>query len=283
MTGDIGRPGLGYYDRGATPFIASRSDPRVSYCLYVPTSYRDDTDEVYDLIVIVHGTERGASDYRNLFSQFCEDNRCIVLAPLFACNLFGPGDLDNYKLLAGNGMRFDLLLLDIVEEVREKYRVSDKFFMQGFSGGGHFTHRFLYLYPELLAGASIGAPGVVTLLDDSLPWWVGTGGMDKMFGRTVDIAKIREVPIQMVVGTDDRETWEITVAEDTPWWIPGINDSGVTRIDRLTSLRQSFEQSGIAVRFDFVEDVAHDGVAVLDTVRAFFLDTLSALRGKVAA
>ena len=33
---------LGFYDVGATPFFALQADQRVSYCLYVPESLKDE-------------------------------------------------------------------------------------------------------------------------------------------------------------------------------------------------------------------------------------------------
>ena len=47
----------------------------------------------------------------------------------------------------------------------------------GFSGGAQFAHRFLYIHPGRLRAVSLGAPGLVTMLDETRAWWVGTGGM----------------------------------------------------------------------------------------------------------
>ncbi|MEM8943423.1 MAG: hypothetical protein AAGC91_14825 [Pseudomonadota bacterium] len=86
---------------------------------------------------------------------------------------------------------------------------------------------------------------------------------------------MRAVPVQMVVGSADTQTWEITIPEGSDWWMPGANDAGDTRIERLSSLRDSFEQSHISVRFDLVEGVDHNGWAVLDSVRSFFTHVLT--------
>jgi hypothetical protein len=57
--------------------------------------------------------------------------------------------------------------------------------------------------------------------------------------------------------------------------MPGANAAGHTRLDRMRSLRASFERHGIVVRYDDVPGIAHDGYALLDQVKAFFADVLS--------
>ena len=275
---------LSFYDIGATPFFALQKEPRVSYCLYVPEDYDEAGEDRFDLIVLVHGTERGAASYRDRFREFAEQHRAIVLAPLFPANLFGPNDLDNYKLLDCQGLRFDRLLLAMVAEVSAKYRFADKrFLLHGFSGGGHFAHRFFYLHAHRLKGVSIGAPGVVTLLDEGRDWWTGTRDLEAVFGRRAGVDAMRSVAVQTVVGADDRETWEITIPENSPWWMTGANDAGRDRIERIGSLADSLERAGIAVRRDIVANVAHDGWAVLYAVQDFFAQVLDTGDGVAAA
>lgn len=268
---------LTFYDIGATPFFALGKEPRVSYCLYVPEDYDEAGEDRFELIVLVHGTERGAATYRDRFREFAEQHRAIVLAPLFPANLCGPNDLDNYKLLDCQGLRFDRLLLAMVAEVSAKYRLAgDRFLLHGFSGGGHFAHRFFYLHAHRLNAVSIGAPGVVTLLDEGRDWWTGTRNLESVFGRRSAVGAMRSVAVQTVVGGDDRETWEITIPENSPWWMPGANDAGKDRIERLHALADSLERAGISVRRDIVAQVAHDGWAVLPAVRDFFAQVLAA-------
>ena len=160
---------LGFYDVGATPFFALQADQRVSYCLYVPKALRDDPDpSTWRLIVAMHGTGRTATTYRDGFAPLAERTRCIVLAPLFPVGLIEPGELSNFKRLKFHDMRFDLLLLSMVDEVTRKYGIDTRrFLLFGFSGGGQFVQRFHCVHPGRLAAVTIGAPGNVTLLDDS--------------------------------------------------------------------------------------------------------------------
>jgi predicted peptidase len=268
---------LSYYEFGATSFFASRFDQRFSYCLYVPEGYQETGTRRLPLVVLIHGTERGAQRYRDEFVDFAERHQCLILAPLFPCGIIEPGELDNYKFIRFHDIRFDHVVLEMVDEIAERYRLaSDRFMIHGFSGGGHFVHRFLYLHPRRLAAVSIGAPGMVTLLDPGRQWWVGTGDLNRVFGTGVDLDAMKNVAIQMIVGTEDTGTWEITVQETSPRWMPGVNECGATRIDRLKALRESFVAHGIDVRFDLVPGVAHEGYhpALLASVKGFFSDAL---------
>jgi poly(3-hydroxybutyrate) depolymerase len=263
----------GYYHSGATTVFAYGADQRFSYCLYLPE--RTDTGDAMPLVVLVHGTERGNAAYRDAFASFAERHGCAVLAPLFPAGIDDPEDLHNYKFIAYHGIRYDRVLLGMVDEVAARYPVDgSRFCLHGFSGGGQFTHRFLYLHPDRLAAASIGAPGRITRLDGDQPWWLGTRGFAEEFGQGIDLAALARVPVQMVVGDRDTDTWEITNPGGTNW-MDGAEKTGRTRIERLRTLQADFEEHGVAVRFDLVPGVAHSGTGVLDAVRGFFSDVLT--------
>jgi pimeloyl-ACP methyl ester carboxylesterase len=227
------------------------------------------------LIVAMHGTGRTATAYRDGFAELAERKRCIVLAPLFPVGLIEPGELSNFKRLKFHDMRFDLLLLAMVDEVGRKYGIDvGRFLLFGFSGGGQFVHRFLYLHPHRLAGVSIGAPGSITQIDDNRDWWVGTRNFKAEFGVDIDIAALRRVQVHMVVGADDTETWEITIKPGDRIWMEGANDAGITRIERLATLKANYERHGIAVRHDIVPGIGHEGAKALEPVRRFFASVL---------
>ncbi|RIY01408.1 alpha/beta hydrolase [Aureimonas flava] len=264
--GDRGRA---TYDLGRTAIFSCRSDPRFSYCLYVPPSLAE--GETADLMVAVHGTGRTSFlDFRDGLSGFGRWNRCAILCPLFPVGVLGDGARSGYKYMAEGDIRYDRIVLDMVAEVAEKYGQDwSRFAMFGFSGGGHFTHRFAILHPDRLWAASVGAPGSVTLLDPSRDWWVGIRDLPDRFGIAFDADALARVPVQMVVGDADLETWEITHREGSPHWMEGANEAGRTRPERLAALKASFETAGVAVRFDLVPGVSHDRMKVLDRVEDF--------------
>ncbi|MGN8023799.1 alpha/beta hydrolase [Phyllobacterium sp. 22229] len=266
------------YDLGRTAIFACKSDPRFHYCLYVPPIAGE--GGTVDLLVAVHGTGRTSFlDFRDGFAEFGRWNNCAILCPVFPVGVRGDDARSGYKFMIEGDIRYDLILLDMVAEVAEKYRQNwETFAMFGFSGGGHFTHRFAILHPQKLWAASIGAPGSVTLLDPDKDWWVGIRNLQERFGISFDREGLARIPMHMVVGDADLETWEITIAEGSTNWMPGANDAGRTRPERLSSLRRSFENAGVAVKFDLVPGISHDRMQVLDHVQNFLADILAIRR-----
>jgi hypothetical protein len=266
------------YEYGPTSIYSSKHDARFPYCLYVPPSLGEGGEKP-ELIVAMHGTGRGFTGYRDAFSSFARWNNCIVLAPLFPIGVMGDGYRDGFKYMREGNLRYDHILLAIVEEVSERYGIAfDRFGLFGYSGGGHFTHRFLMLQPQKLWAASIGAPGSVTLLDPSRDWWVGTRNFAELFGQELDIPAMKQVAVQMVVGAADLETWEITHKPGGRNWMPDANHAGANRPERLASLRDNFAAHGIAARFDLVPNTPHDGVKVVPVVEDFFAGELRRIR-----
>lgn len=270
---------LSYYDFGATPYFASQMDQRCSYCLYVPRDYDETESREYDLAVIVHGTGRTATQYRDRFAAFAEAHGVIILAPLFPVGLVVPGDLTNYKRIEFHGMRFDLILLSMIDEVRAKYRIrTGGFMMYGYSGGGQFAQRFFMLHPQQLRAVSIGAPGVVTLLNADYDWWVGVRDLEARFGIRPDIEAMRAVSVQTVIGSKDDATWEITIPRESPLWMDGAELQGANRLERIAALADSFEAQGIPVRRDIVPGVAHSPLEMVDPAEAFFTEIVKKAR-----
>lgn len=268
------------YDLGPTAIFSSRSDPRFQYCLYVPPAVGK--GKKVDLVVAVHGTSRTSFlDFRDGFAEFGRWNDCLILCPIFPVGVCGDGGRSGYKYMIEGDIHYDRVLLDMVAEVAEKYgQTWEKFAMFGFSGGGHFTHRFAILHPEKLWAASIGAPGSVTLLDPERDWWVGIRNLPELFGRSLDHAALAKIPVQMIVGGADMETWEITHKEGSRYYMEGANDAGETRPDRIKSLAKSFESAGVNVQLDIVAGVSHDRIKVLPRVKDFIFDALSKYRAK---
>lgn len=267
------------YDLGPSTIYAARSDPRFSYCTYVPEHIGKPGARPMQLVVVMHGTGRGFVNYREAFSGFAKWNDCIVLCPLFPAGVRGDGNRDGFKHLVEADIHYDRILLDMVAEVAEKFGCDfSRFALFGYSGGGQFANRFAMLHPERLWAVSIGAPGSVTQLDPTQGWWVGTRDFEQRFGKPIDLDALRHLPVQMIAGKADIETWEITHREGGKYFMPGANDAGRTRPERLETLRRSFEAAGVKVRFDLLDNVPHNGLACVDSVQDFFADALYALR-----
>lgn len=279
-TGDANARAKAIYDYGQTAIFASQVDPRLHMLLYVPPTAAD--GRKLDLLVAVHGTGRtSAIDFRDGFAEFGLYNDCAILCPIFPVGVLGDAARSGYKFIEEGEIRYDRVVLAMVEEVATKYGQDwSTFAMFGFSGGGHFTHRFAILHPEKLWAASIGAPGSVTLLDPTRDWWVGIRDLEARFGRPFQQQELAKIPVQMVVGDADLETWEITHQPSGRYYMEGANDAGATRPERLAALAKSFRDAGVNVSFERVPGVSHDRIKVLGHVKAFLAKVLKDRRAR---
>src|SRR5947199_374595 len=74
-----------------------------------------------ELVVAVHGSARFFASYRDAFAPFCRAHDCIVLCPLFPAGVLGDRNPDGYKYLREGTIRYDDLLLAMVDEVAQQY------------------------------------------------------------------------------------------------------------------------------------------------------------------
>lgn len=249
------------YQQGRIPFTACQADPRFSYCLYVPQIQRQQPGKALPLVVVIHGSSRTAESYRDRFIEFAEQYSCIVLVPLFPVGIPAPGDADSYKMQRPSSVRYDLLLLAMVDEVSASYAVLPGLFLYGFSGGAQFAHRFYYLHPQRLKALSIAAPGQVTLLDEQHIWGRGIADIERCFSRALCYSSMRQVSVQMVIGSEDNEL--IMDDDATP------HCQQRSRQQRLLALYKNFSDQEIAVQFVTVPGVGHDGYALLAESQRF--------------
>lgn len=271
------------YDLGPTAIFACRADPRFHYCLYVPPAVAQGRKVA--LLVAVHGTTRTSFlEFRDGFAEFGRWNDVAVLCPVFPIGVRGDGARSGYKYMREGDIRYDEVLLAMVAEVAEKYGQDwSRFAIFGFSGGGHFAHRFAILHPRLLWAASVGAPGSVTLLDAGRDWWVGIRDLKQRFGVEFDAAALAGLPVQVIVGDADLETWEITHKPGGTYWMEGANDAGRTRPERARALAESFRAAGVRVQFDLLPGVSHDRRKVLGKVQDFLAAVLVERRALLQA
>lgn len=258
---------------GGFPITQSRSDPRVSYGVYVPKDHYNElsnsTQEKLPLLANIHGTSRrmAALQVDEQLPKLADEIGFAVLAPLFPAGIEGPNDISSFKVLHTDSLRSDFELLNILDEVAYRWPGIDttRIYLSGFSGGGQFAHRFLYLHPDRVAAASIGAPGRVTYPDKSKSWPQGVSNVanvGEIFNTTVNMTSLNEVSLQFVVGEKDTEIhgsskfWEwlgevMGSADD----LPPMNES---RLDTVKKLRDTWTEAGVDSLLTIVPGVAHD-------------------------
>ena len=254
---------------GLVPFKAAVTDQRASYAMYVPSeafSAVNGTNSQLPLVVNVHGTGRRAEQCRNSMQDFADSQGVAVLAPLFPYGIIDPNDADNYKNILYRDIRYDEIILGMLEEVKVRWEGiidTHQIFMMGFSGGGQFTLRFLYLHPDRLKAASIGAPGTITSLNGT-SWPIGVGDAEEVFGIKVDIERIKRVKLHLVVGELDT-----AIAGEGIRDVIGGQVGAMGRAEQLEGLKNDWEQLGIEARLDIVPGIEHDAIGALPAMKSF--------------
>jgi pimeloyl-ACP methyl ester carboxylesterase len=254
---------------GKVPFKAASVDQRASYCMYVPKKhYKLEPSQKIPLIVSIHGNGRNAERCRDTMIDLADRERAAILAPLFPAGINDPNDMQNYKMLSYEEIRYDLVLLGIIDEIAVRWPgiATAKFFLTGYSGGGQFALRFFYLHPARLEAVSVGAPGLVTQLDDTLNWPKGIKGIESLFGGlSVDLSSLRNVGgVQLFVGSDDTKKpgggfveW-LRGRKDTVKEIKELSGSIPNRNESMLKLQEGFKSAGIQSEFDIIDGMAHE-------------------------
>lgn len=224
-----------------------QADPRFMYYGYSPME-EDIQGHKCPILVYIHGTGGSyPTPERKRLEKFAAENKCMILAPLFPGGLADVEDFNSYKLISCYGIHFDLVLLAMLDELKQRYPAADtsNVIMFGHSGGAQFVHRFFYLHPDRLKGVSISAPGRVTRLDNEVEFFEGTKNWKEIFDREIDYEALKKVPVQFMCGELDT-----SYIGDSP--------AGTTRLQRINSLNDNFRAHGIKTELCVIPGIAHE-------------------------
>ncbi|MEY3395141.1 MAG: hypothetical protein RL346_1377 [Verrucomicrobiota bacterium] len=109
-----------------------------------------DPAKTYPLLVGVHGAGGRGNGAAGL-KDWAQRGDVIVIGPSFETK--GERPYQN-----GDGIHAEKLI-DLFEVLKKTYKLRDKMFLHGFSGGCQFTHRFAMLHPERVCGVSAHSGG----------------------------------------------------------------------------------------------------------------------------
>jgi poly(3-hydroxybutyrate) depolymerase len=113
----------------------------VQYYLSLPTSWT--TNSSWPILVAIEGAGHNFQGNFNTFTRARGEGPFIIVAPCVSSNGNDPADLK--------------AVLAIVREVQKSANGEPKFFITGFSAGGHLAWQCVFTHPEWLAGAAPAA------------------------------------------------------------------------------------------------------------------------------
>jgi len=215
---------LGAAALGASPSVprgkmVERQCKGTRYFLYVPQSLPNKQSVRAKLLVLVHGRSLNPREYAGRWVDAAEAKRVVFVAPLFDVETF-----PNYNRLNIMGVRADLRLLEILDDVAAVCPVdTKKFYMYGHSAGGQFAHRFALVHPERIARGVASAAGNYTFPDPNVRYHYGIGPCPGTEKIALDVGKFVGLSFAVVVGGKD----------NTPDPSAGGTDAqGLSRLER---------------------------------------------------
>ncbi len=110
--------------------------------------------------------------------------------------------------------RLDLQLAAMIAHAQKKLageniKTEKHVLMMGYSASGMFVNRFVFLHPEMVKAAIVGAPGgwaiapTAVYHDKALTFPAGTSDFKEVSGKKFDLKKVQRVPLLMVLGDKD--------------------------------------------------------------------------------
>lgn len=232
-----------------------RGEPRFGFAWHVPASGKPGRP----LLIAVHGSDRNWLESRDAFVPLAEACDLAILAPHFPGHPTAAGGSHGYKFLAEPGIDYQAVLAAMLEAFAGRYRYDrHAVYLFGFSGGAQFALRYALLNPAGLRGAVLAAPGNVTLLDESLPWWAGVADVEARFGRPLDIEALRRLPFRLLVGGNDRAEGRVVHRPGELYHSPHADHAGQDRQACIAALERSLRGAGVPARLETVPGVGHD-------------------------
>lgn len=255
---------------GSNPAWTCVADNRFSYFLYIPKRYYEISGRI-SLIVPMHGSGRNAEALRGEFSTLAEEHSCAVLAPLFPAGMIDPNDTNNYKMIKYQDIRYDQILLAMVEETRCRFGKIDteKIFLSGFSGGGQFVHRFTYLHPERVQALACGAPGTQTFLDLKESFPQGVKDMEQIFSKPVSWDRVKAIPTMFFAGDADTGMFH-ALARGRSVDGPAAAALEGGRYGQTVRLERNWRLAGANCFMHSVPGASHEEHKLLPAIKQFF-------------
>ena len=189
-------PGKIEFPNGAEP---------ITLFTYKPPTYKDGP-----LLVVCHGVQRNAEDYRNFAITLAERFGAIVVAPLFDTARFPSLRYQRGGLLDKDGKVQPpeawtyAVIPQIVAHLRElEARPKLPYYLIGHSAGGQFLVRLAAFMPGEAVRIVAGNPGSHLFPDRDQKFGYGFGGLPEELSNDEVLRRYLAAPLTFYLGTGD--------------------------------------------------------------------------------
>jgi pimeloyl-ACP methyl ester carboxylesterase len=228
------------------------------------------------LLIVFHGQDRSASDYRDYATELADRTCMIVVAPLFDADRFPTwryqqGGLERHNVVQPQAEWTGSYVLGLVEEVRRAEGRRMPYTLLGHSAGAQFLMRFAATQANDAARIIIANPGTLVWADSTKRVPYGLDGLPPDRGDEA-LRRYLAQPLTLVLG--DRDTKQDTLSE-----APDAQLQGGTRYERGVTVFRAAEAKARELSLPFnwslveVSGVGHSARKIFSA-----LETLKALR-----
>ena len=165
--------------------------------------------------------------------------------------------------------RFDLQLLAMMADARKRLEnegiiTEKRVLMQGYSASGMFVNRFVFLHPDAVKAAIVGAPGgwpiapVADYRKKKLTFPAGIADLKEVSGKQFDLKAVKKVPLFMILGGEDsNDAVPMGDAYDPRESRLVIDLFGRTPVERFPSAEKLYRQAGLNAKFKLYPGTGH--------------------------
>lgn len=254
---------------GSTKISVDVSGHRVNLYTYKPANYKNGP-----MLMVFHGVDRNAEDYRNHAQGLGDRHAAIVVAPEFDRERF-PG-----KKYQHGGLRQDAktkavsppeewtwsLVPQIALEIRRREGRTDMpYYLIGHSAGGQFVGRLAGFVESDASRILVANPSSYLFPSQAIEFPYGFGGLPMDLSDEQRVKRYLAQPLTIYLGTKDNER------DDDLDTSPEADQQGNTRLERgrkvFDAARRLAQEKGWEFRWTLVEaeDVGHDHGKMFDS------------------
>lgn len=211
---------------GKGQFVATVRGKTLNVFTYRPSDYTDGP-----LLVVMHGLNRNADDYRDNGIAMARRFKALVVAPEFALEQFPTeayqrgGITRKGEVQPQEEWTFQYVL-DVVNEVRQRQGRPDMpYYLIGHSAGGQFLNRMAAFLPGQAQRIVATNPGTLIFPTRDVPFQFGFGQLPDGLSDEAWIKKYLAAPLTLYLGTADTGLTNLDVT-------PQAMAQGSTRIER---------------------------------------------------
>lgn len=249
--------------------IAIQSGPyEIQVFTYMPEAYRDGP-----LVVVCHGMQRNADEYRDKARGLADRMGAIVAAPLFDLARF---PIEAYQLggvfKAGELQPAETWTISLVGKLADAIRQRTgnpklPYYLIGHSAGGQFLTRLAALTVSGSRRIVMANPGTHLFPTRDLPFPHGFGNLPEALSDDAALRRYLAQPITVYLGTAD--LGDVNLSKTAT-----AMKQGASRYERgqncFRLAAELAEKNGWPINWRLVEapDVAHDVQAMFDHANA---------------